>query len=135
MSDVTPGTKIIVGTPRGAFPIKTGPDPSNSSHAIIGIGGLTDDIVYNPRFPGLSSEFPPILYHSEFWLSIVLVSVALINMLPMYPFDGDKFFETALNVFGVTRTKEIRTAANILAYSMLILNIAFSVLRFGFLKY
>ncbi len=135
MSNVVPGQEIVVGTQRGSFPVTTGVDQTNSSHALIGISGLTDNIVYNPKVPGLSSDFPPILQHAEFWLSIVLVSVALINMLPMYPFDGDKFLDTALNVFGVSRRKEIRTAANLAAYSILALNIAFSFLRFGFLRF
>ena len=135
MSGVRPGQEIAVGTPRGTFYVRTSADQTNSTHALIGIGELTDDIVYNPKFPGLSSDFPPILFHSEYWLSIVLVSVALINMLPMYPFDGDKYLDVALNVFGIKRTKELRTAANILAYSLLGLNIAFSFLRFGFLRF
>src|SRR5208337_4007380 len=103
MAAVIPGEEIVVGTERGTFTVKTGVDQTNSSHAIIGIGGLTDNVVYNPKFQGWSSEFPPVLFHAEFWLSIVLISVALINMLPMYPFDGDKFLETALNVFGITK--------------------------------
>ncbi len=135
MSGVIPGQEIALGTQRGTFLVKTGVDQSNSSHALIGISGLMDNIVYNPKFPGLSSEFPPILLHAEFWLSIVLISVALINMLPMYPFDGDKFLEAALNLFGIKRTKEIRTVANVAAYSILALNIGFSLLRFGFLRY
>ena len=135
MSSVVPGQEIVIGTENGSFRVTTGPDPTNSSHALIGIGGLTDNIVYNPKLPGLSSDFPPILQHAELWLSIVLVSVALINMLPMYPFDGDKFLDTALNIFGVNRRKEIRTAANLVAYSILVLNIAFSFLRFGFLRF
>jgi membrane-associated protease RseP (regulator of RpoE activity) len=101
----------------------------------MGISGLTDNIVYQPKFPFLSSGIPTVLLHAEFWLSVVLVSVAMINMLPMYPFDGDKFLETALNIIGIKKTKEIRTAANALAYSLLILNIGFSLLRFGFLRY
>ncbi len=135
MSGVMPGQEIVLKTQRGTFTVKTGPDQINSSRAIIGITGLTDHIVYNPKLPLLSSEFPPMLLRAEFWLSIVLVSVALINMLPMYPFDGDKFLETALNVFGIRRTKGIRTVANTAAYSILILNIGLSLFRFGFLRY
>jgi membrane-associated protease RseP (regulator of RpoE activity) len=125
----------VIGTQRGSFPVKTGTDQNNSTRAIIGIGDLTEDVQYNPKLPFLSSDFPNILLHAEFWLSIVLVSVALINMLPMYPFDGDKFLEAVLNVFGIRKTKQIRTVANAAAYSLLILNIGLSLLRFGFLRY
>ncbi len=135
MSHVNPGQQIVLETQRGMFTVTTDVDQSNSSRAIIGISGLTDNIVYNPKLPFLSGDFPTILMRSEFWLSIVLISVALINMLPMYPFDGDKFLETALNIFRIRGTRGIRTAANVAAYSVLILNIGLSLLRFGFLRY
>lgn len=135
MSNVAPGQAVVIATQRGDFPVITGADQNNSSRAIIGISDLTDYILYNPKLPFLSSSFPDILLRAEFWLSIVLVSVALVNMLPMYPFDGDKFLDTILNVFGIRRTKQIRTVANAAAYSLLILNVGLSLLRFGFLRY
>ena len=135
MNNVKPGQVVVIGTDRGSFPVRTTQDPNNSTHAVIGISGLTDQIDYQPKLPFLSSGFPTVLLHAEFWLSIVLVSVAMINMLPMYPFDGDKFLETALNVLGIKRTKEIRTMANAAAYSLLLLNIGLSLIRFGFLRY
>ena len=134
MNDVTPGQVVVLGTNQGTFSVRTAPDSANASHALIGIGGLTNNIVYESRFGNLPGELPPVLLHAEFWLSVVLVSVAMINMLPMYPFDGDKFLETALNVVGIKRTKEIRTVANAVAYSLLLLNISFSLLQFGFMR-
>jgi membrane-associated protease RseP (regulator of RpoE activity) len=115
--------------------VRTGQDPENSTHSIIGIGGLTDSITYQPKFSFMSSNLPGILLHAEFWLSVVLVSVALFNMLPMYPCDGDKILETALNMIGLRRTREIRTVANLAAYSLLLLNIGLSLYRFGFMRY
>ncbi len=134
MSRVKPGEVVVLETNRGAFSVKTAPDPANATHALIGIGGLTNNIIYQPKFALLPSELPPVLFHAELWLSIVLVSVAMINMLPIYPFDGDKFLETALNAIGIKRTKEIRTAANAVAYSLLFLNIGLSLLQFGFMR-
>jgi membrane-associated protease RseP (regulator of RpoE activity) len=135
MSGVTPGEHIVLGTQNGSYMVKTGSDPSNSSHALIGISGLTDYIAYVPKLPFFSSGFPDVLAHAEYWLSVVLVSVALINMLPMYPFDGDKFLDTLLNLFNVPRAKGIRSALNAAAYGLLFLNVGLSLLRFGFLRY
>jgi membrane-associated protease RseP (regulator of RpoE activity) len=135
MSKVSPGQVIVIGTQTGTYSVRTGSDQTNSSRALIGISGLTDLIVYNPKLPFLSSEFPDILLHAEYWLSVVLVSVALINMLPMYPFDGDKFVDTALSALGIRRTKGIRSALNGAAYGLLLLNVGLSLVRFGFLRY
>jgi len=135
MADVGPGQGVVVGTARGSFTVKTVVDPNNASHAVMGISGLVDDIVYQPKVPFVSSDFPNILLHAEYWLSIVLVSVALINMLPMYPCDGDKFLEATLNVLGIEKTKGIRMVANGAAYGVLLLNVGLSLFRFGFLRY
>jgi membrane-associated protease RseP (regulator of RpoE activity) len=135
MSRVSPGQVIVIGTKTGSYTVKTGVDQNNATRALIGISGLTDLIVYDPKLPFLSSDFPNILLHAEYWLSVVLVSVALINMLPMYPFDGDKFIDTALNVLGIRKTKGIRSALNGTAYALLILNVGLSLVRFGFLRY
>jgi membrane-associated protease RseP (regulator of RpoE activity) len=135
MLGVTPGQEIVLGTQNGSYTIRTGTDQSNSSHAVIGISGLTDYIAYVPKLPFLSSGFPDVLLHAEYWLSVVLVSVALINMLPMYPFDGDKFLDAVLNLFNIPRGKIIRSALNAAAYGLLILNVGLSLLRFGFLRY
>jgi len=135
MNKVTPGQVVVIGTQRGEFAVRTQADPSNSTHSLIGISGLTDNTVYNPKFQFMPRSLPTILLHAEFWMSVVLVSVALINMLPMYPFDGDKFLETTLNVLGLQRTKELRMIANFAAYSLLLLNVGLSFIRFGFLRY
>jgi membrane-associated protease RseP (regulator of RpoE activity) len=135
MNKVTPGQVVVIGTQRGEFAVRTQADPSNSTHSLIGISGLTDNTVYNPKFQFMPRSLPTILLHAEFWMSVVLVSVALINMLPMYPFDGDKFLETTLNVLGLRRTKELRMIANFAAYSLLLLNVGLSFIRFGFLRY
>jgi membrane-associated protease RseP (regulator of RpoE activity) len=135
LSAVLPGQAIVLGTNGGSYTIRTVPDASNSSHAVIGISGLTDYIVYDPKLPIFSADFPNVLLHAEYWLSIVLVSVALINMLPIYPFDGDKFLDTVLNLFGIRKARGIRSALNVAAYGLLFLNVGLSLLRFGFLRY
>ncbi|MGA2783561.1 MAG: site-2 protease family protein [Candidatus Bathyarchaeia archaeon] len=135
MNKVTPGQVVVIGTQRGEFAVRTEADPTNSTHSLIGISGLTDNTEYNPKFQFMPRGLPTILLHAEFWLSVVLVSVALINMLPMYPFDGDKFLETTLNVLGLQKTKQLRMVANFAAYSLLLLNVGLSLIRFGFLRY
>jgi len=135
MSPVHPGEVIVLQTNNGTFTVRTTTDPSNSSHALIGIGGLTDLIIYQPKVPLLSSNLPITLSRAEFWLSGLLVSVGVINMLPIPVLDGDKFLETALNLLGLKRTKELRMVVGGAALAILALNIGLSLLRFGFLRY
>jgi Peptidase family M50/PDZ domain len=135
MARATPGDVVNLETQRGTFTVRTAADPSNSSHALIGIG-LSENINYVPKLPFLSSDFPTSLFRAEYWGSVVLTSVALINMLPAGPIlDGDKFLDAALSLLGVRGSKQIRIVANGAAYGVLLLNVGLSLIRFGFVRF
>ncbi len=134
MTRISPDMRITVSTLRGNFRIVTEADPKNSSRGIMGVTPLRDFITYSSRFPLLPDSLPYHLLRVEFWTSIVFVSVAIINMLPLYMFDGDRFLETLLKALGVGRTREVRIFATGVSLAILGLNFAFSILRFGFIK-
>jgi membrane-associated protease RseP (regulator of RpoE activity) len=133
MSSISPGTQVTVATPRGDFQIVTRADPNNSSRAIMGVN-LSQFIIYTGRYPLLPSNLPNALFYTEYWIGIVFLSVASINMLPLYVFDGDRFLEAMLKALGVGRTKEIRMFVSSVSLTILGLNFVASMLRFGFIK-
>lgn len=134
MRAIPPQTQITVSTLRGDFMVVTDADPRNSSRGIMGVSPLRDFITYTGRFPLLPDNVPYHLLRLEFWCSVVFVSVAIVNMLPLYMFDGDRFLDTILKSLGVGRTKEARIVASCISLAILGLNFAFSILRFGFIK-
>jgi membrane-associated protease RseP (regulator of RpoE activity) len=133
MAGVTPGQVVDLQTQRGTFTVRTAADPSNSSHALIGIS-LNDYIRYVPKLPFLSSNAPSDLLRAENWAYIVLISVGLINMLPADPLDGGKFLDTALNMLGIRGGKQVRMIANGAAWAILFANVGLSLVRFGFVR-
>jgi membrane-associated protease RseP (regulator of RpoE activity) len=133
MKYVSPGTQVTVVTSRGDFQIVTRPDPNNSSRAILGVS-LSEFIIYTGRYTLVPSNLPNVLLYMEYWIANVFVSVAFINMLPLYVFDGDRFLEAMLRAIGAGRTKEIRMFASSVSLAILGLNFAVSMLRFGFIK-
>ena len=64
-----------------------------------------------------------------------MIAVALFNMLPITPFDGDKFLASMLRVFGVKRIKEARTLASMLCLIIIGLNFALSLWRYGSIEF
>jgi len=134
MSGVSPGTQVAISTLRGDFQIVTEPDPKNSSRGIMGVSPIRDLITYSGRLPFLPESLPYHLLRVEFWIAIVFVSVAIINMMPLYMFDGDRFLDCLLKALGIGRTKEIRMFASSASLAILGLNFAMSILRFGFIK-
>jgi membrane-associated protease RseP (regulator of RpoE activity) len=134
MAGVSPDNQITVSTLRGDFRIITKADPKNASRGIMGVSPLRDVITYTGKFQFLPDNLPYHILRVEFWASIVFLSVAIINMMPLYFFDGDRFLETLLKALGVTRIKQIRTLTASASLLILGLNFAFSILRFGFIK-
>jgi membrane-associated protease RseP (regulator of RpoE activity) len=134
MSGVLPGADVVLSTSHGNFHVVTTTDPKNSSRAIMGISPLRDVITYTGRFAFLPDNLPYYLLRAEFWISIVFVSVGIVNMMPLYIFDGDRFLETLLKALGIGRAKEIRMLASSVSLMILGLNFLLSIVRFGFIK-
>lgn len=134
MMGIPPGTQVRVSTLRGDFRIETKADPKNATRGIMGVSPIRDFIAYTGRFPLLPYNLPYHIYRAEFWISVIFVSVGIINMLPLYAFDGDRFLETSLKVLGVRRTREIRMFASSASLAILGLNFLLSIIRFGFVK-
>jgi membrane-associated protease RseP (regulator of RpoE activity) len=134
MSGVPPGADVVASTSRGDLHLVTMADPKNSSRGIMGISPLQDAITYTGRFAFLPDNLPYYLLRVEYWVSLVFVSVGVINMMPLYMFDGDRFLGTLLKSLGIGRAKEIRMFASFTSLAILGLNFALSILRFGFIK-
>ncbi len=132
MQQVHPAAVIELQTLRGTFFVTTKADEKDPNRALIGISNLTDNITYKPHAGFLDPQFPFYLLRLEFWLSIILISVGLINMLPIYPLDGGRFLESLLKATGIGHMKEIRTAVSGVFLLILLSNILISGALFGF---
>jgi membrane-associated protease RseP (regulator of RpoE activity) len=129
MSRATPGSLVQVRLNNGqVFNVTTGKSDTNSSRAILGIYNQN----YVPlRYNFLSTQSTYQLTYAFFWLQLILINVALINMLPMFPFDGDRYFDTLLGILRVKNTKPVRTAASVISLGLLGSNLILSLILFG----
>jgi len=62
---------------------------------------------------------------------LILFNVAIVNMLPLFPFDGDRYFTTILNMLGVKNTKWPRIIASVISLGLLLMSLVLSFLLFG----
>src|SRR5207302_10364072 len=104
------------------------PASDNTNRATIGIFTFN---YYSPRAPFLPLAFPFQFYNTLSWMSLILLGVALVNMLPMFPFDGDRYFDTILGILGMKNTKNVRTIASIVSLLLLGSNLILSFVLFG----
>jgi membrane-associated protease RseP (regulator of RpoE activity) len=72
-------------------------------------------VYYEPKF----GEFSSFVYHLLWWLILISLSVALVNMLPMGIFDGGRFFY--LTVLAITKSEKIAKRAFSFVSALLLL--------------
>ncbi len=108
--------------------ITTKADTTNSSRAVLGIMPFP----YVPlRIPILSPQSTFYLSNVFQWNLIILLGVGIVNMLPLYPFDGDRYFDTLLTRVGLKNTKGARTLASLVSLGLLLSNLGLSYALFG----
>ncbi len=134
LSPLTPGHHLVLTISNAAsntqttYSIITQPAPDNSSRATIGIFTFP---YYKPVASFLPVSLPYHFYNTLSWMSLILLGVALVNMLPMFPFDGDRYFDTILGILGMKNTKNVRTIASIVSLLLLGSNLILSFVLFG----
>src|SRR6267378_5392014 len=99
--------------------VVTKSDTLNQSRAIIGV--ITAN--YFPSRIPLSPITGFQVFSAFNWMILILFNVAIVNMLPSFPFDGDRYFATILNMLGVKNTKWPRIAASVMSLGLLLMSL------------
>ncbi|MGD9382150.1 MAG: site-2 protease family protein [Candidatus Thorarchaeota archaeon] len=109
--------------------IMLGESPANASLGYIGIFGAD---YWEPK-PGWDLIFTPLtVFHMQqvlLWLWIILVSIGLLNLLPIPAFDGDKLLSNALRLVtdDEKKIKYVMWPARILSITILLGSIILSL--------
>ena len=136
MKDVRPNVTLALtvlhANQRENITIVTAPSPTNSSKGIIGfeIGFIP---VYNPNRLGLDQYTGLNLYWTLFWIYLLALSVAIFNMFPLYPFDGERFLYYPLEKLMGKQKLKLRKTLNVLFLGLLAGNMILSFVRYGLL--
>lgn len=120
MLKVKPGDTLIFGTSNGDRTVK----------AETNLGIEVSD--HRPlRFGGLS---PPSCYHLYLtldWLLIISLNLAIFNMMPLYPMDGDGFISSLLEGQIKRGEKGVRVALNAASLALIVANVGLSFMKYG----
>jgi membrane-associated protease RseP (regulator of RpoE activity) len=136
MNDVKPNVTltltILHANRQENITIVTAVNPSNSSRGLIGFELGLIPVYYPSRF-GLDQYASIHLYLGLFWTYMLGVSVAIFNMLPAFPFDGERVLYYPLAGLVKKGKRELRWGLNAFVWGLFVLNVALSFWRFGFL--
>jgi membrane-associated protease RseP (regulator of RpoE activity) len=109
--------------------ITTDRAPDNSSRPIIGVQSSWAS--YQPNRLGLDQYMGVNLYWTLFWIYLIALSVAIFNMLPLYPFDGERVLYYPLERLVKKRKRELRIALSGFTLGLFALNVIISLWRYG----
>jgi membrane-associated protease RseP (regulator of RpoE activity) len=136
MNDVKPNVTltltILHANRQENITLVTAVNPSNSSRGLIGFELGLIPVYYPSRF-GLDQYASIHLYLGLFWTYMLGVSVAIFNMLPAFPFDGERVLYYPLADLVKKGKRELRWGLNAFVWGLFVLNVALSFWRFGFL--
>nr|MDO8080623.1 site-2 protease family protein [Candidatus Freyarchaeota archaeon] len=143
LSNVKPFETLVLDTSIGRINLITSINPQNPLRGYTGINARPFYLPY-PSVWWLGTSFQNHLYLTFFWIFVVTFSVAIINMLPIYAFDGDKLFEEVIRNT-VSKEKKLKigkksfpkrkiliNVARITAIFLLVANFIFPLLAVGF---
>ena len=147
----SPGDNVTITTKTDDstedYTITLGKNPDNQSKPWVGIGyveqkrnGVLGKVIewlssfkknyvyYEPKF-----EAGMFIYNLLWWLVLISISVALMNMLPMGIFDGGRFFY--LTILSITKSKKkaelwFKISTNFLLFLFLLLIVFWGIVLF-----
>jgi len=124
-ANVTPGDVLILKTSKGDLRIVA----ENSTES-GGLGIRRPYMLYRPSRLGLGPFLDVQLYLALFWGEIIYSSLAIFNMLPLFPFDGDRFLFYMVKKF-TSRDREVRIIFNALSLGVIAMNMILSFIKHG----
>ena len=129
MRDVKPGETLVLKTSRGAVVIEA---MNYSGRAVL---GLTAVMSYYPLKLNAPPQFSIHFYVLTLWCFMLFMGAAIFSMLPIYPFDGERFISYVLEAYLKKGVKPARIAINVVSLGLLGLNVAFTFIRFGIFSF
>jgi len=130
LASLAPGAIVTVhlSNPSQTLTVTTGKSDNNATRAILGVQ-TANYVPLRYQFLPVTSTYQLLTAFS--WMQLILLGVALVNMLPLFPFDGDRYLDTLLGVLGLKNTKNVRTIASVVSLALLSSNIILSYILFG----
>jgi membrane-associated protease RseP (regulator of RpoE activity) len=126
---LNPHVTITVETSMGIHRLVTDVSSYNSSRGRIGL------LEYSEYYPLRIGEIhPQLTYHFLMllnWVSLILINMAIFNMLPLYPFDGEALIASILKEKLGNASKSLRIAINVVVFFLLAANIVLTFLKYG----
>ncbi|MEE9323664.1 MAG: site-2 protease family protein [Candidatus Aenigmarchaeota archaeon] len=123
VSDLRPGQTTTLLTTNGTFSLTLVEHPSNSSKGYMGID-LQEKFEIKDEFRGeyrMQADVILFVAPTLFWVFFLSFNIALVNLLPVIPFDGGKMFEEFMQEFGISKKRKNMLLKIVIAIILMLL--------------
>ncbi len=124
---VTVNSTLILETNKGPRNVTTAEGPDG--RAII---GLTNFLSYFQCRLSLGHVADIHVQLTLSWLLLLGIAIGVFNMLPAFPFDGDKVFYYSLKKLTKRELRGVRIAVSLVCFGLMAANLIFSIINYGF---
>ncbi len=107
LSGLEPGQTVTFVTTNGTFDLTLAGRPDDAGKGYIGID-LQEKFERREEFKNeyrMQADVILFLAPTFFWIFFLNFNIALVNLLPLIPFDGGKMFEEIIQEFGVSKRR------------------------------
>lgn len=117
VANYAPGSVLSLETGRGVFNVTAEPSPENASVGFLGI--YTENNIKGNY--GLDVGFLNFLWTALMWTIFFNINVALVNLLPIAPFDGWRMLREVMYVFRISEVAAKKIVYAIVAFCLLLM--------------
>jgi len=79
----------------------------------------------------INTQFSSHLYTMLSWVSLLMINLAIFNMMPLFPLDGENFIYALLKERLKRGFKGARILINSIFLALIVLNIGLSFIKYG----
>jgi len=125
MARLKPGDEIRMVTSKGEFKLTAVSSPENRSRAYVGIILIQSAKVSESAKNAYGFLIPAVLFTLTAlnWIVFFNINVALVNLMPVYPFDGWRMFKEVLGTLNLSARNKKRFTTAVLGAVLLVLAI------------
>lgn len=133
VANLKPGDAATFLTTNGTFNLTLSARPDNASRGYIGVD-LQETFKIREEFKGkykLQADAIFFFTPTLFWIFFLSFNIALVNLLPVVPFDGGKMFEEMMHEFRVRKKRQEMLIKIVIAIILALLLVNASPLLFN----
>ena len=120
-SDLKPGEEVVLNTSSGIYTLELAANEDQPGKGFIGVYLLENLEVTGSASAFLSVTLMSFLLNALSWIAFFNINIALVNLLPVIPFDGGRMFKEIVETLKISDESVNRIMYVIVGFALVLL--------------